>query len=154
MKRLNSVPLAIGAVALAAGTVAAFSTMPDAAGPGLKKASDAAGKTVPVRAVPAEVPPAAPAVVPVEAPADLPDAAAHGAEVSAAAKAEDTTPDTNHGADVSAVARDNRGQATAAQHRPANAGKPANVGKPTHAGKPAGAGKPATPGKPANPGKP
>ena len=48
MKRLKSVPLAIGALTLAAGTVAAFSTMPDASGPGLQKASDASGKTVPV----------------------------------------------------------------------------------------------------------
>ena len=143
MKRLKSVPLAIGAVALAAGTVAAFSTMPDASGPGLQKASEASGKTVPVRAVPADVPPAAPAAEPVEAPTlDLPDAASHGAVVSAAAQAEDTTPDTNHGADVSIVARDNHGQATAAAH------------KPTTAGKPDGAGKPADPGKPENPGRP
>ena len=56
MKRLKSVPLAIGAVALAAGTAAAFAAMPDAAGPGLQKASDASGKTVPVRAVPAASP--------------------------------------------------------------------------------------------------
>ena len=147
MKRLKSVPIAIGALALAAGTVAAFSTMPEAAGPGLQKASDASGKTVPVRAVPADAPPAAPALEPAEAPA-LPDAASHGEDVSAAAKAEDTTPDTNHGADVSAVARDNHGQTTAAAHRPATAGKP------TDAGKPDGAGKPEDPGKPANPGRP
>lgn len=140
MKRLKSVPLAIGALTLAAGTVAAFSALPDAAGPGLQKASDASGKAVPVRAAPADVPPAA---EPVEAPTlDLPDAASHGAAVSAAARAEDSTPDTNHGADVSVVARDNAGQAAAAAHKPSTAGKPG------------GAGKPEDPGKPENPGRP
>src|SRR6188472_826366 len=136
MTRLKSIPLAIGAAALAAGSVAAFSTMPDASGPGLQKASDASGKTVPVRAAPDQAPPAAPAVVTAEAPADLPDAAAHGAAVSAAAQAEDTTPDTNHGADVSLVARDNAGQDAVSAHKPATAGKPADVGKPDGAGRP------------------
>src|SRR6185503_3690661 len=84
MKRLKSVPLAIGALTLAAGTVAAFSTMPESAGPGLQKASDASGKTVPVRAGGVHVPPAAPANEPAEA-VDLPDAATHGEDVSAAA---------------------------------------------------------------------
>ena len=148
MQRLKSIPLAVGPLVLAAGTVAAFSTMPEAAGPGLQKASDASGKTVPVRAVPADVPPAAPAAEPAEAPdvdaapADLPDAVSHGAAVSAAAQAEDTTPDTNYGADVSVVARDNHGQTTAAAHRPATAGTPADAGKPED------------PGKPENPGRP
>jgi hypothetical protein len=148
MRRLKSIPLAIGALALAAGAVAAFSTMPEAAAPGLQKASDASGKTVPVRAVPAAVPPAAPAAEPAEAtdvdapPAGLPDAASHGAAVSAAAQAEDTTPDTNHGADVSVVARDNHGQTTAAAHRPATAGTPADAGKPVDPGKPEKPGRP------------
>ena len=142
MKRLKSVPLAVGALVLAAGTVAAFSTLPDASAPGLRKASDAAGKTVPVRAAPVDVPPGAPGAEPADAPADLPDAASHGAAVSTAARAEDATPQTNHGADVSVVARQNAGQTTATEHRPATAGKPA------------GAGKPADPGKPANPGRP
>jgi hypothetical protein len=62
--------------------------------------------------------------------------------VSAVANGDDTTPDTNHGADVSAVARDNHGQATAAQHRPADAGKPASAGKPEGAGKPDDPGRP------------
>jgi hypothetical protein len=148
MTRLKSVPLAIGGLVLAAGTVAAFAAMPDAAGPSLQRASDAAGKTVPVRAVPAEVPPAAPGAEPADAPADLPDAASHGADVAAAARAEDTTPDTNHGADVSVVARDNHGQATAAQHKPEGAGRPDDVGKPD------GAGQPEDPGKPDDPGRP
>lgn len=142
MTRLKSVPLAIGGLILAAGTVAAFTALPDAAAPGLQKASDASGKTVPVRDVPADIPPAAPALEPADGPADLPDAASHGAAVSAAAQAEDTTPDTNHGADVSVVARDNNGQATAAAHKPATAGKPADVGKPDGAGRPEDPGKP------------
>ena len=138
MSRLKSIPLAIGGLVLMAGTVAAFAALPDAAAPGLQKAIDAAGKTVPVRAVPVDAPVVvAPAVAPELAPAvDLPDAAAHGAAVSAVATAEDTTPDSNHGADVSAVAKDNHGQAIAAEHRPADAGKPDGVGKPDGAGKP------------------
>jgi hypothetical protein len=135
MTRLKSVPLAIGGLVLAAGTVAAFTAMPDVAVPGLQKASDASGKTVPVRAAPADVPPA-PAAEPADAPADLPDAASHGAAVAAAARAEDTTPDTNHGADVSTVARDNHGQATAAQRKPVTAGKPDVAGQPEDPGKP------------------
>ena len=132
MTRLKSIPLAIGGLVLMAGTVAAFTALPDAAAPGLQKATEAAGKTVPVRAVPVDAPlVVVPAVAPEEAPAvDLPDAAAHGAAVSAVATAEDTTPDKNHGADVSAVAKDNHGQATAAEHRPADAGKPEGAGKP------------------------
>ena len=63
------------------------------------------------------------------------------------AKADDTTPDTNHGADVSAVARDNTGQAIAKTHRPAGAGKPDGVGKPAGVGKP-GSGNPAHPQHP------
>ena len=142
MTRLKSVPIAIGGLVLAAGTVAAFTALPDAAAPGLQKASDASGKTVPVRAVPADVPPAAPILEPADAPADLPDAATHGAAVSAAAQAEDTTPDTNHGADVSLVARDNAGQDAVSAHKPATAGKPADVGKPDDAGRPENPGKP------------
>jgi hypothetical protein len=149
MTRMKSVPLAIGGLVLAAGTVAAFTALPDAAGPGLQKAAEAAGKTVPVRAAPDAAPPVAPAAEPAEAPAaDLPDAASHGADVSAVATAEDTTPDTNHGADVSIVARDNHGQDAVAAHKPASAGKPADVGKPD------GAGKPQDPGKPDDPGRP
>ena len=138
MSRLKSIPLVIGGLILMAGTVAAFTALPDAAAPGLQKATEAAGKTVPVRAVPVDAPAVvAPAVAPEEAPAaDLPDAAAHGSAVSTVATAEDTTPDTNHGADVSVVAKDNHGQATAAEHKPADVGKPDGVGKPEGAGKP------------------
>ena len=67
---------------------------------------------------------------------DPPDAATHGADVSTVATSEDPTPDTNRGADVSAAAKDNHGQAVAASHTPAE------VGKPEHAGKPEGAGRP------------
>ncbi len=132
MTRLKSIPLAIGGLALMAGTVAAFTALPDAAAPGLQKATEASGKSVPVRAAPVDAPAVlAPEVAPVEAPAvDLPDAAAHGAAVSAVATSEDSTPDTNHGADVSAVAKDNAGQAAAAEHKPADVGKPDGVGKP------------------------
>ena len=99
MTRLKSVPLAIGGLVLAAGTVAAFTALPDAAGPGLQKASEtlrqdragARGSRMTSR-------PPRRDLSQLDAPADLPDAASHGAAVSAAAQAEDTTPDTNHGA--------------------------------------------------------
>ena len=143
MTRLKSVPLAIGGLVLAAGTVAAFTALPDAAGPGLQKATDASGQTVPVRAVPADVPPVAPAIEPADASAaDLPDAASHGADVSAVATAEDPTPDTNRGADVSAVAKDNAGQDAVAAHKPATAGKPEGAGQPEDPGKPDDPGRP------------
>ncbi len=63
----------------------------------------------------------------------------HGSVVSAVAKAPDTTPDTNHGADVSAVARDNHGHATPKKPHPSkpdHTGKPDQPGKPDHTGKP------------------
>jgi hypothetical protein len=72
----------------------------------------------------------------------------HGAAVSAVATGEDPTPDTNRAADVSAVAKENAGQAAAAEHKPARAGKPDNVGKPAGAGKPTDPGKPDAPGRP------
>ena len=61
MPRLKSIPVAIGAVVLSAGTVFGFAALPEAAGPGLTKASDAANRTVPAR--PAAPPAAAPEVV-------------------------------------------------------------------------------------------
>jgi hypothetical protein len=138
---------------LSGGVALAFTALPSAADHGLQRATDAAGKTVPVRAVPDSAP-----AVDEGAPntpdaggaqnEDAPPTDTHGAAVSAVAKGDDTTPDTNHGAGVSAVARDNHGQATAAQHRPADAGKPESPGKPD------GVGKPDDPGKPTNPGRP
>jgi hypothetical protein len=86
--------------------------------------------------------------------ADLPDVASHGTDVSVAARAEDPTPDTNRGADVSAVARDNHGQSVAASHKPEGVGKPDGVGKPEGAGQPTDPGIPADPGAPDGAGKP
>ena len=113
-----------------------------------------AGKDLPAR--PTEVPPGDVDLnVDAAAPqADLPDAAGHGAEVSGVATSDDPTPDTNKGADVSAAAKDNHGQETAADHRPADAGQPEDAGAPDGAGQPDGAGKPADPGQPADPGAP
>jgi hypothetical protein len=132
---------------LSGGVALAFTALPSAADHGLQRATDAAGKTVPVRAVPEGVPAvdeAAPHTPDAEDAQneDAPPTDTHGAAVSAVANGDDTTPDTNHGADVSAVARANHGQATAAQHRPADAGKPDGVGKPDGAGKPDDPGRP------------
>jgi hypothetical protein len=129
MTRLKSLPLAIGAVVVSAGTVLAFSALPDAATTGLANAASHSGQTVPAR--PAE--PGAPAdtTVTVNTPSAVtPDAPTdnHGAVVSAVANAADTTPATNHGADVSAVAKANHGQTVALAHRPADAGKPVAPG--------------------------
>ena len=132
MTRLKSVPFAIAGLVVLAGTAAAFAALPEASTHGIQTATDASGKSVPVRAVPADAPAVqAPAVEePAAEPAEGPPAGTHGLDVSTVAKADDTTPDTNHGADVSAVAKDNAGQAIAKTHRPANAGKPADPGKP------------------------
>ena len=132
---------------LSAGVALAFTALPSASDHGLQRATDAAGKTVPVRAAPDGVPPvedAAPNTPETEDAQNegAPPADTHGAAVSAVAKGDDATPDTNHGADVSAVARQNHGQATAAQHRPADAGKPDSAGKPDGAGKPDDPGRP------------
>ena len=106
-------------------------SMPDAAGPGLQRAADAAGKTVPV---------AAPAVgadrdasgsdadkaaedeaSDGDTGAPVSDAAAehpanHGADVSAAAQTETPTGFDNHGQYVRSVATANHGQEVAASH--------------------------------------
>lgn len=151
MTRLKSIPMAIGGLLVLAGTAAAFAALPPASTHGITTATDGSGKSVPVRAVPAGVPAVhaptvdAPAADPAVAP---PAAGSHGLDVSTVAKAPDTTPDTNHGADVSAVARDNHGQAIAATHRPAGAGKPDEAGKPDDAGEPVDPGKPAHPQHP------
>ena len=150
MTRIKSIPFAIGAVILSAGSVFAFTAMPAASGPGLAKASTASGHTVPARdasdngdqgqntdadAPETETPDT-------DAPdgdtgtGDAPAAGTHGALVSAVAQAPDTTPDTNHGADVSAIARDNHGQATAAAQKAAHVKTNTNSKKPAHAGKP------------------
>ena len=136
MTRIRNVLLALAALAVSAGAALGFNALPSAAGPGLDRASEAAGREVPARPAAPGAPAAAPETDAVEvaedaAPAaELPDAAAHGAAVSTVATGEDPTPDTNRGADVSAVARDNHGQATAADHKPATAGKPDERGRP------------------------
>jgi hypothetical protein len=155
MKRVRALFIALSLVALSAGVVFAFEPLPDASGSGLDRATEASGKTLPAR--PASAPGlaiAAAARAALTLAAEAADAAAHGAAVSEAAKADDTTPDTNHGQDVSEVARDNHGQATAAEHKPADAGPPDAVGKPDGAGKPDDAGQPEDPGPPDGVGKP
>lgn len=139
MTRLKTIPMAVGAVVLSAGTVLGFAALPEAATPGLAKATSASGHHVPARD---DAPPVVAPVAPDEDAAtedqtsedppteDGPPAGTHGADVSAVATAPDTTPDTNHGADVSAVARTNHGQTVASTHRPAGAGKPADQGNP------------------------
>jgi hypothetical protein len=153
MKRL-AFPLAAGVLAVTTGAVLAFNPLPDEAGPGLERAAEHAGRTLPAR--PASLSDSAQAVIDavMNAAAAGAEAAAHGAAVSAAAKAEDTTPDTNHGADVSAVARDNHGQATAAEHKSDGAGKPEGVGKPEGAGQPDEPGAPDDPAAPEGAGAP
>jgi hypothetical protein len=139
MQKLRTIPLAVAVLALSGGATLAFSTLPDASAPGLAKATEASGAAVPRRPADEHVTPATVEATDEtsEAPdADAPDAASHGAAVSAVATADDATPDTNHGADVSAVARDNHGQTVAAGQRPVDAGKPADPGKPDDAGKP------------------
>jgi hypothetical protein len=147
MHRLRAIPTALALVALSAGVALAFEPLPDESSNGLERATDASGRTLPSR--PADLPSAVERFV--AGVAQAADAAAHGAAVAAAAQAEDTTPDTNHGADVSAVALDNHGQATAAEHKPADAGPPPGVGErkiPTGSGPPDGAGAPEGVGRP------
>jgi hypothetical protein len=163
--RTLAVVAAVAALAASAGAALGFNSLPTAAGPGLERASDASGQSLPARPATVGAPTlpdqaagngadedaqtedAAPAEpgAPTEAgaPTDT-----HGAAVSAVATGDDPTPDTNRGADVSAVAKDNAGQVAAAEHRPPDAGKPADAGKPD------GVAKPADPGKPDNPGRP
>jgi hypothetical protein len=155
MTRIKSIPMAIGAVILSAGSVFAFSALPSAATPGLTKAGTASGKTVPVRTVSdannqgedidandqgedtdADAPETE--TPDTEAPdtGDAPKTGTHGAAVSAVAQAPDTTPDTNHGADVSAVARDNHGLTTATAKKAAHLKTGTSTKKPAHTGKP------------------
>jgi hypothetical protein len=164
MTRVRSTAIALVALALSAGAAFAFTTLPDAASQSIDEATEMSGRTIPARPAapagpPADVPPVdlPDAVVQSQldvAAEDLPDAAQHGVDVSTVARGDDPTPDTNRGADVSEAARDNAGQATAADKRPENAGPQADAGKPDGAGKPEGAGQPADPGKPDDPGPP
>jgi hypothetical protein len=152
MTRLRSVPIAVGVLALSAGVVAAFNALPEAATTGLEKAGAASGGTLPAR--PAELP-TTPRVQAEDLEAvDLPDAATHGAAVSIVATSDDPTPDTNHGADVSAVAKDNHGQAVAADKKSEGAGKPEGAGRPEVPGVPADPGAPEGAGQPDGVGRP
>lgn len=141
MTRFRNVLLALAALAVSAGAALGFSALPSAAGPGLDRAGEAAGREVPARPDSAGAP-VAPATETEDATedaapaAELPDAAAHGAAVSTVATGEDPTPDTNRGEDVSTVARDNHGTATAAERKPADPGQPADAGKPDERGRP------------------
>ena len=140
--------LALGAGTALAGAAArpASHSMPDAAAPGLQRAAEAAGKTVPVAAPAAgadqdgagETPETEPAET--EPPeADTPDAgqaaaptvdhpANHGADVSKAAQAQTPAGFTNHGQYVRSVATANHGQTVSAGHA-----NPASTGaRPNH----------------------
>ena len=151
MTRMRSLGIAFVALMLSAGAVAAFNTLPDQAWTGLNKANDVSGQSVPAR--PAELPnPAADRLDLTTQ--DVPDAASHGVDVSTVATADDPTPDTNRGADVSAAAKDNHGQSVAADHRPTDAGAPDGAGKPEGAGAPDQPGQPDDPGAPDGAGKP
>jgi len=164
MARVRSLVVAIAVLALSAGAVAAFTTLPDAAWNGLNKANDVSGRTVPAR--PADVPVSVDVQSTDLSAEDLPDAASHGVDVSTFATSDDPTPDTNRGADVSAAAKDNAGpghrgrqsssQGSACRCRgtegagvPEGAGAPEDPGQPEDPGAPDGAGKPE--GVPAGP---
>lgn len=151
MTRFRALLIATVALALSAGAVAAFTDLPQAAWNGLTKANQISGQTVPAR--PADLPGSVGVQATDTNVADLPDAASHGQDVSGVATADDPTPDTNRGQDVSAAAKDNHGQAVAADKRPADV-PPADAGAPDGAGKPDGAGQPDEPGQPADPGAP
>src|SRR6478735_3131853 len=56
MTRLKSIPFAIAGLVVLAGTAAAFAALPEASNHGIQTATDASGKSVPVRAAPADAP--------------------------------------------------------------------------------------------------
>ena len=134
MRRIRSLLIALVALALSAGAVSAFRSLPSAAADGLATAGAAAGMTVPARpdavpttrnqdrAEPDEDASASPdgsaaAAASVSAQATHPDN--HGAAVSEAARTTTPAGFSNHGAYVSSIALDNAGQATAKEHRQA-----------------------------------
>ncbi len=73
-------------------------------------------------------------------------------------QAVDPTPDSNRGADVSTVARDNNRAAAREEHQPADAGPPEDPGPPDSVELPEAApidpGTPADPCQPEDPGRP
>jgi hypothetical protein len=175
MTRFRSLAIALTALALSAGAAFAFTDLPEQALERLASASEHADRDLPARPatlpVPADTHSSTAADNQVDLTAeDLPEAADHGAAVSEAAKPDEPPVDSDHGKAVSEIARDNHGTATAAEHKPANAGSPEGAGKPDNAGKPddpgppdsveipdaapEDPGPPADPGKPADPGRP
>jgi hypothetical protein len=146
-RHIRPLVAALAVVALGAGTALAgparpsTGSMPDAAAPGLQRAAEAAGKTVPVAAPAAgadqdeagEAPETEPSET--ESPetdqAGAPTAdhpANHGADVSKAAQV--TTPPgfDNHGQYVRSVATANHGQTVSAGH----ANPASNGSRPNH----------------------
>jgi hypothetical protein len=128
VRRTRSLLIALVVLALSAGAVSAFRSMPTAAAGGLATAGAAAGMTVPARPDSATATRNQDRAEPDEAAAENADEDAgasaqathpdnHGATVSEAART--TTPDgfDNHGAYVSSIALDNAGQAAAKEHR-------------------------------------
>jgi hypothetical protein len=169
MTRFRSLAVALTALALSAGATFAFTDLPDQALEALGGASGQADRTLPARPATLPVPADTHAGSAIDsevdvAAEDLPEAADHGAAVSDAAKPDDPPAGSEHGKTVSEVARDNHGTATAAEHKPSDAGKPDNAGKPQDPGPPDSVtipdaapedpGPPADPGKPAEPGRP
>ena len=169
MTRIRSLAIALTALALSAGATFAFTDLPQQALTGLGIGSEHADRELPARPATLPVPPDTHTSVTVDsqvelATEDLPDAAAHGAAVSDAAKPVEPPADSDHGKDVSEVARDNHGTSTAAEHKPADAGPPADAGQPEDPGPPdtvdlpdaapEDPGPPADPGQPENPGRP
>jgi hypothetical protein len=148
MTRMKSLLIAIAVTAISATAVLGYAALPTASGPGLDKATEASGRTVPARPAQDAQTTTTQSELTTDAAADLPEAAAHGDAVSTVAAGDDTTPDTNHGADVSAVARDNHGQEIAATHKPADAGKPEGAGQPDDPGQPTDPGPPTGAGRP------
>jgi hypothetical protein len=134
-------------IALAGRAIPASHQMPDAAASGLQRASEAAGKTVPVAAPESGTdgnenadetePPETEA--PETEPPESPDAgqpggptaehpANHGADVSKAAQAETPAGFDNHGQYVRSIAMANHGPTVAASHRNASS----NGAHPNH----------------------
>jgi hypothetical protein len=161
MTRLRSFAIAFVALALSAGAALAFTDLPEAALSGLGVATEKADRDLPARPAAFPVPADADLRVAAE---DLPDAASHGVEVSDAAKPDDPPADSDHGGDVSEVARDNNGATAVDEHKPADAGPPDDPGPPEDPGVPGSVelpddapddpGPPADPGQPEEPGRP
>jgi len=117
LRRFRAVLVALAALAISAGGVFAARAMPPAAQTGLDRATEASGRAVPVGPAVEQAPVIEAPQATGEPGGEAPEADSHGTTVSEAAHAE--TPDgyRNHGAYVSEVARQNRGQERAAEVR-------------------------------------